>query len=391
MKLIVTEHKLVDSYRHRIRFIQREIGISDEHWSILYEPLFYNIAGLFQEIPKTTDVANTYDNLLEYSIDVALTSLKMQRSSLVGSAQNLEDQAKVNDLWKYATVISSLLYSSQRSMSAVSIEVYDRGRNRIVRWHPSMGKITGIKKGKYYIILNQESKEVHHPLLFLSHAIPSQGVEWLLTNTEIFNTIINVLSVRNDSELEGVIRRASEYCMGHIEPPHQLIGSHVSMERADDIHKPYMESTRPAAPLPSMLVERKTNAKVSVMKRAISVPSPIIETCGQGERFIAWLKTGIKNGSIKINGGKAQLQIVSDGLLLVTPAIFKSFDDVNWKRVQADLKRMKLVKKSSPNGETIFKYNIISDGTVKKTVNGFIFEEYSSFSRICLFLGSIRV
>ena len=79
-------------------------------------------------------------------------------------------------------------------------------------------------------------------------------------------------------------------------------------------------------------------------------------------QFVRWLVKGVSEGSIPINNPANQVHFVEEGLFMVSPAIFKTFErdaKLSWKIVQRDFTRKKLNLKNQ-KGENIFQYEISS-------------------------------
>lgn len=89
-----------------------------------------------------------------------------------------------------------------------------------------------------------------------------------------------------------------------------------------------------------------------------------------GEPFLPWLIDGIENGALAINSAKAQMHVVDEGLLLVSPAIFRMFADEEWREAQKRFLKRKLSAKTA-RGENIFQYAV--DGNAgTKTIKGLL-------------------
>ena len=65
-----------------------------------------------------------------------------------------------------------------------------------------------------------------------------------------------------------------------------------------------------------------------------------------GQRFIAWLISGITEHQLEINTPKARLHVLSEGLALVSPGIFRDFDPQNWQKVQKRFQKRRLHRKT---------------------------------------------
>ncbi|WP_173272745.1 MobH family relaxase [Thiosulfatimonas sediminis] len=78
--------------------------------------------------------------------------------------------------------------------------------------------------------------------------------------------------------------------------------------------------------------------------------------------FIKWLTAGVAEGKIPANNPANQVHFVEEGLFLVSPAIFKTFERqtrVSWTIAQKDLTKKKINLKTQ-RGDNIFQYEISS-------------------------------
>lgn len=79
-------------------------------------------------------------------------------------------------------------------------------------------------------------------------------------------------------------------------------------------------------------------------------------------QFISWLVGGISSGKIPVNAPANQVHFVNEGLFMVSPAIFKTFERdtrMGWQVAQRDLTKKKINLKTQ-KGENIFQYEISS-------------------------------
>lgn len=89
-----------------------------------------------------------------------------------------------------------------------------------------------------------------------------------------------------------------------------------------------------------------------------------------GQVFFAWLREGLQTGRFALNEVHARLHIVNEGLLLVSPAIFKDFDAADWERAQRRFQKLKLHRKT-PQGTNIWRYAV--EGARKRSrINGLL-------------------
>ncbi len=92
-----------------------------------------------------------------------------------------------------------------------------------------------------------------------------------------------------------------------------------------------------------------------------------------GHRFLHWLKEGLASGSLLINAVNARVHVVPEGLLLVSPGIFKDFDRENWTRVQKRFQKLKLHRRT-PQATNIWSYQVKGDRKQSR-INGLLITE----------------
>lgn len=92
-----------------------------------------------------------------------------------------------------------------------------------------------------------------------------------------------------------------------------------------------------------------------------------------GRRFLAWLTEGLKTGRMAINRPDARVHMTAQGMLLVSPAIFKDFDRNNWANTQKRFQKLKLNEKTA-SGENIFTYRVTGERKTGR-VKGFLIPE----------------
>ncbi len=85
-------------------------------------------------------------------------------------------------------------------------------------------------------------------------------------------------------------------------------------------------------------------------------PSAASDTDDAGHHFLHWLSTGLRTGKHKLNTADARLHVVREGLLLVSPAIFKDYDPANWEYVQKRFSKLGLHRKQG--NTNIWRYQV---------------------------------
>lgn len=77
--------------------------------------------------------------------------------------------------------------------------------------------------------------------------------------------------------------------------------------------------------------------------------------------FLIWLRDGIVSGRLKTNTAEARVHFVDDGLLLVSPAVFRDFAGVTgWEAAQKKLLKLRLHRKTA-QGTNVWTYRVVGE------------------------------
>lgn len=85
--------------------------------------------------------------------------------------------------------------------------------------------------------------------------------------------------------------------------------------------------------------------------------STTAESNDPGHHFLHWLSEGLRSGKHKLNETGAFLHVVHEGLLLVSPRIFKEFSPDTWEHTQKRFTKLGLHRKA-PNNSNIWLYQV---------------------------------
>jgi len=110
-----------------------------------------------------------------------------------------------------------------------------------------------------------------------------------------------------------------------------------------------------------------------------------------GQRFLAWLRQNLKSGLLETNTASGRIHRVPEGLLLISPGVFKDYRDphldATWQHVQRRFARLKLHEKMN-DGTNIHIYQVVGEKSRKRgMVKGFLIPEVSLpdvFPDLCL-------
>ena len=90
----------------------------------------------------------------------------------------------------------------------------------------------------------------------------------------------------------------------------------------------------------------------------------------EGEDFLNWLRDGLSKRAFRVNKKNAKIHMTKDGLLLVSPDIFKQFNKNQWSYAQKRFTKLRLHEKTS-NGTNIHEYTVTAARKLT-TIKGYL-------------------
>lgn len=115
---------------------------------------------------------------------------------------------------------------------------------------------------------------------------------------------------------------------------------------------------------------RKPN--FSVREAGETANAEASESLDPGEQFLAWLRKAVAAREIQVNTVTARVHVVSEGVLLVSPSIFRDFaakrGQLEWSNVQKRFQKLKLHRKTD-GGTNIHRYTVVGSRK-RSSING---------------------
>ena len=125
--------------------------------------------------------------------------------------------------------------------------------------------------------------------------------------------------------------------------------SELPAGRAVSRKVPDIDSPKVAPSDPATIGQGNTDGGRSVAALATTSTDPSADDEGNtdlGQRFVEWLKANIREGRIEINTPRARVHILTEGLALITPGIFRDFSPHHWERAQKRFQKLRLHAKT---------------------------------------------
>lgn len=148
-------------------------------------------------------------------------------------------------------------------------------------------------------------------------------------------------------------------------------------EQEEDVAKP--SEVDPIQFLPQSSIEtpspQSTDSDQPVSALA-DIESETSEDADPGQLFRAWLLDGLLKDKFETNSANARIHRVEEGLLLVSPGIFKDYDREDWQRVQRRFQKLKLHRRTA-QGTNIYTYQVTGKRN-RSRIKGFLIEDPES-------------
>ena len=106
-----------------------------------------------------------------------------------------------------------------------------------------------------------------------------------------------------------------------------------------------------------------------------TAPEATHEAICQQSEFLAWLRDGIVTGRLKTNTADARIHYVEEGLLLVSPAVFRDFAGVTgWEAAQKKLLKLRLHRKTTQD-TNVWTYRVVGETKSGALLRGIVIPE----------------
>lgn len=102
---------------------------------------------------------------------------------------------------------------------------------------------------------------------------------------------------------------------------------------------------------------RTAPTPVRETRPAVPEPAGDPDSDDTGQRFLHWLSEGLRSNRLPLNTPASVAHVVREGLLLVSPRVFKEYDPDKWEYVQRRFVKLKL-HKAAANGSNIWQYHV---------------------------------
>lgn len=367
-KVLLAEHDA------RLSHIRSLVGVPEQHWRFLYQPMFAAFAETVQQLPAHHGVEA--GGQLHYALEVVELALKIRRGYVLPPDKAPELVVAEQDLWTYAVTAAAVLHNVGRVMVSRRVMLRGRDRKPIGPWWPWLGPMTRTGATHYWTEPGRDLEDCIHqalPTMLACRVVPEDGLRWLGAQNDVLAAWLGAISHHTcgNAVIADIIAQAEDIAACRLWPdaPRQLAMPGVDPWSAKDAAQP--PSAVPAAKDPSdgaQPVESQQRLPAAAEPGVTESSIEDREATHEGNRdaqqtvdaaaaFISWLVEGIRSGALAFNTPKARVHVVKEGLLLLSPAVFRAFAGDDWRAVQKTFLKQKLTEKTA-EGENFFHYRM---------------------------------
>lgn len=332
-----------------IDLLRIKLGYPREVFDRAVSPVIAVYAEFVQLLPALAAQHHSHQGgLYVQALKVASRALDYRRGQILPRGAAPEVISAQAHRWTYAVFAAALLHDVGKTLAGQSVLIRD-GQGVSAPWDPLAGSMLAC--GAVYYCLDLPGSAVTQgalyaglPMSLLNQMVPPSVLEWLAAAPGLMRELTAFLSgdpsARAGAISGLVLRAATELGRCELKPD----GSN------DSAVEESAPETTPVDVGSENVVDALTATTVAVDVPGLPDPQTEyledVEECSRGaalesrmtepwvaqappavRRFIDWLQRGLSGGTLRVNVAGALVHFVDEGMLLVSPRIFREFAD----------------------------------------------------------------
>jgi len=318
-------------------------------------------AALVQLLPASEEPSSEAGGLLRHALERVLCALTLRAGHVLPRQAGAERVDAERDAWTCAVFLGALLHGLGEPLTALRVDACRADGAAPIRWQPCDGPMTAQGAVQYAISAVPAGERDMRALrrmgsLLFEHVAPPSAVAFLDRFPDVRSALTDLLEGNtSDGDLGALIIAAERLARG-LPPP-----TVVAMDEPAVIEMPVATpavSDAQAPPPPvteSVRAAPKARPQAIPSPRIVKVPKPArsdIPSLGPtpvASAFLSWLKDGLASGELPFNCAAALVHFVEEGMVLVSPAVFRAYAlryedpaEVDSRTGKASLDRMAL-------------------------------------------------
>jgi hypothetical protein len=346
---------LIERTRTRalIDLVRIKLGFPPEVFVRAVYPVIEGYAGFVQLLPARESARHARPGgRLGHGLELALRALDHRRGQILPRGAAPEVIGELAHRWTYAVFVTALLCRVRTMTAGLRILMRVQGRESEM-WDPLAGSMLAAGASAYRVRLVEREvvpDDLYRtlPLRAFEEWVPQSVRVWLAEDAALMPELRASLvrdsgaprSVLSELVLGAALGRGrTTPCRqpgitaqptrtavpGSTEPGSAADAEHIEREEREDPIDDEPMRKAPPAPSPPLCMATPTARVGGLPTASPAAPASGGERTAVNERFVEWLKSGISDGTIRINEPRALVHGVDEGMLLVSPRVFREF------------------------------------------------------------------
>lgn len=342
-----------------VALLRIKLGFPREVFERAVSPVIEGYVEFVQLLPKSESHHHANPGgLFTRALEVGSRALDYRRGQILPRGAAPEVIGAQAHRWTYAVFVAALLYDVGKTMAELRVLIR-AGRGAPEPWDPPAGSMRSHGAVSYRVefMENEAQQDELHgrlPVQLLNRFVPPLVLGWLAADPDLMRELLAFLSRDNSARTgaisELVLRAATEsgsrdlLLHGRGDPtvqeaapaanPRDLRAEAGVADLATTLDNTVgvQPDTTTAATGQSTLPDEETEYledvdeehRGPVQKSQMADPG-LAQAPDAARRFIGWLQQGLSDGTLRVNEAGAFVHFVDEGMLLVSPRIFREF------------------------------------------------------------------
>jgi len=332
-----------------IDLLRIKLGYPREVFDRAVSPVIAGYAEFVQLLPALTAQHHSHQGgLYVLALKVASRTLDYRRGQILPRGAAPEVIGAQAHRWTYAVFVAALLHDVDHALAGLRVLIRD-GQGVHAPWAPLSGSMLSCRAVYYRLDLpgsavTQVAPYAGLPISLLNQVVPPSVLDWLAADPGLMRELSAFLSGDTSARagvISGLVLRAAAE-LGRCElksdgrddspveeAAPETIPADVDSENVID----ELAATTVVADVPGLtdpkteyLEDVEEHSSGMALKSQMAEPW-VAQAPPAARRFIEWVQRELSGGALSFNVAGALVHFVDEGMLLVSPRIFREFAD----------------------------------------------------------------
>lgn len=332
-----------------IDLLRIKLGYPREVFDPAVSPVIAGYAEFVQLLPALASQHHDHQGgLYVQALEVASRALDYRRGQILPRGAAPEIIGAQAHRWTYAVFIAALLHDVGHTLAGLRVLI--RGEQGVLeQWAPLAGSMFSCGASYYRVELpgnatTQRALYAGLPISLLNQVVPPSVLDWLAADPGLMRELSAFLSgdpSARTGAISGLVLRAAAE-LGRCElkfddrddsPVEEAVPETTPVDVdsenvADDLAATTLAVDVPKLPDPETeyLEDVEEHSSGAALESRMAEPW-VAQAPPAARRFIEWVQRGLSGGTLRVNVAGALVHFVDEGMLLVSPRIFREFAD----------------------------------------------------------------